>query len=316
MKFDKSKILTSAISILTLINITFADAKTDKNVDKSHKTINQQSATNNSFEELLHSTPGVLVNRVVASVNGEPILESDLKIAMVYFGTKDAKLALKRLIDIYLIYQYLSENHMATPESFLDQTIKDLASQNNLTVEQLYEELKKQGISPKEFRDFLRKEILATAGFGEYLRKAVKITPSDIELLKLKYGKPKIERDIELLIVPKKDKDKLSKLLNNTTSLQTIASRLNLTPQELEVAKGDLKKNLDEQVWKASKGDIVFAEGKNNIYIAKVKNIKLVYKNIDLDKLKKKLLEEKMKKKYDEILHKLKKESYIKVYLQ
>ena len=316
MKFYKSKILTSAISILTLINITFADAKTDKNVDKSHKTINQQSATNNSFEELLHSTPGVLVNRVVASVNGEPILESDLKIAMVYFGTKDAKLALKRLIDIYLIYQYLSEHHMATPESFLDQTIKDLASQNNLTVEQLYEELRKQGISPKEFRDFLRKEILATAGFGEYLRKAVQITPSDIELLKLKYGKPKIERDIELLIVPKKDKDKLSKLLNNTTSLKTIASKLNLTPQELEVAKGDLKKKLDEQVWKASKGDIVFAEGKNNIYIAKVKNIKLVYKNIDLDKLKKKLLEEKMKKKYDEILHKLKKESYIKVYLQ
>jgi len=157
---------------------------------------------------------------------------------------------------------------------------------------------------------------LATAGFGESLRKAVKITPSDIELLKLKYGKPKIERDIELLIVPKKDKDKLSKLLNGTTSLKTIASKLNLTPQELEVAKGDLKKNLDEQVWKASKGDIVFAEGKNNIYIAKVKNIKLVYQNIDLDKLKKKLLEEKMKKKYDEILHKLKKESYIKVFLQ
>jgi peptidyl-prolyl cis-trans isomerase SurA len=316
MKFYKSKILISAIFMLTLTNITFANTKIDKNVDKSHNTINQQNNTNNSFEELLHSTPGVLVNRVVASVNGEPILQSDLKIAMVYFGTKDAKLALKRLIDIYLIYQYLNENHMATPESFLEQTIKDMASQNNLTVEQLYEELKKQGISPKEFRDFLRKEILATAGFGEYLRKAVKITPSDIELLKLKYGKPKIERDIELLIVPKKDKDKLSKLLNNTTSLKTIADKLNLTPQELEVAKGDLKKNLDEQVWKASKGDIVFAEGKNNIYVAKVKNIKLVYQNIDLDKLKKKLLEEKMKKKYDEILHKLKKESYIKVYLQ
>jgi len=316
MKFYKSKILISAIFMLTLTNITFANTKIDKNVDKSHNTINQQNNTNNSFEELLHSTPGVLVNRVVASVNGEPILQSDLKIAMVYFGTKDAKLALKRLIDIYLIYQYLSENHMATPESFLEQTIKDMASQNNITVEQLYEELKKQGISPKEFRDFLRKEILATAGFGEYLRKAVKITPSDIELLKLKYGKPKIERDIELLIVPKKDKDKLSKILNNTTSLKTIADKLNLTPQELEVAKGDLKKNLDEQVWKASKGDMVFAEGKNNIYVAKVKNIKLVYQNIDLDKLKKKLLEEKMKKKYDEILHKLKKESYIKVYLQ
>ncbi|HEK25077.1 MAG TPA: SurA domain protein [Hydrogenobaculum sp.] len=316
MKFYKSKILTSAISMLTLINITFANAKIDKNADKSNNTTNQQTNTSNSFEELLHSTPGVLVNRVVASVNGEPILQSDLKIAMVYFGTKDAKLALKRLIDIYLIYQYLSENHMATPESFLEQTIKDMASQNNLTVEQLYEELKKQGISPKEFRDFLRKEILATAGFGEYLRKAVKITPSDIELLKLKYGKPKIERDIELLVVPKKDKDKLSKLLNNTTSLKTIANKLNLTPQELEVAKGDLKKNLDEQVWKASKGDIVFAEGKNNIYVARVKNIKLEYQNIDLDKLKKKLLEEKMKKKYDEILNKLKKESYIKVYLQ
>ncbi|GAB6078200.1 SurA domain protein [Hydrogenobaculum acidophilum] len=312
MKLHKNKILTSIISMLTITNIVLAKVdKSNSNIDKNH-----QIKSENSFEELLHSTPGVLVNRVVASVNGEPILESDLKIAMVYFGTKDAKLALKRLIDIYLIYQYLSANHMATPESFLDQTIKDMASQNHLTVEQLYEELRKQGISPKEFRSFLRKEILATAGFGEYLRKAVHLTPTDIELLKLKYGKPKLERDIELLIVPKKDKDKLSKLLNNTTSLKTIASKLSLTPQELEVAKGDLKKNLDEQVWKASKGDIVFAEGKNNIYVAKIKNIKLVYQNVDLSKLKKKLLEKKMKKKYDEILNKLKKESYIKVYLQ
>ncbi len=312
MKLHKNKILTSIISILTITNVVLAKVdKSDKNIDKNH-----QIKSESSFEELLHSTPGILVNRVVASVNGEPILESDLKIAMVYFGTKDAKLALKRLIDIYLIYQYLSANHMATPESFLDQTIKDMASQNHLTVEQLYEELRKQGISPKEFRSFLRKEILATAGFGEYLRKTVHLTPADIELLKLKYGKPKLERDIELLIVPKKDKDKLSKLLNTTTSLKMIANKLSLTPQELEVAKGDLKKNLDEQVWKASKGDIVFAEGKNNIYVAKIKNIKLVYQNVDLNKLKKKLLEKKMKKKYDEILNKLKKESYIKVYLQ
>ncbi len=314
MAFNKKKILTTTISMLTITGIILA--KPNKVADKNHQTIKNQATSENNFEELLHSTPGVLVNRVVASVNGEPILESDLKIAMVYFGTKDAKLALKRLVDIYLIYQYLSENHMATPESFLDQTIKDMASQNHLTVEQLYEELRKQGISPKEFRDFLRKEILATAGFGEYLRKAVQLTPTDIELLKLKYGKPKLERDVELLIVPKKDKDKLSKLLNNTTSLKTIGDKLNLTPQELEVAKGDLKKNLDEQVWKASKGDIVFAEGKNNIYVAKIKNIKLVYKDVDLEKLKKKLLEEKMKKKYDEILNKLKKESYIKIYLQ
>jgi len=315
MKFQRYKIFISAISILTVTH--FSLANTDKvsknNAGKNNQEIEHPS---NSFEELLHKTPGVLVNRVVASVNGEPILESDLKIAMIYFGTKDAKEALNKLIDIYLIYQYLSANHMATPESFLDQTIKDLAKQNNMTVEELYEQLRKQDISSKEFRDFLSKNILATAGFGEYLRKAVKITPTDLELLKLKYGKPEVKRDIELLIVPKEDKDKLSKLLNKTDSLKTIADDLNLSPQELEVAKGDLKKNLDEQVWKASKGDIVFAEGKNNIYIAKVKNVKLTYQNIDLDKLKNKLLEEKMKKKYDEILNKLKKKSYIKIYIQ
>ena len=314
MRLNNHKILIYTLSFFTAFGLSFAESH--KDTAKSQKTTNTKIVQDNNFDELLNKTPGTLVNRVIASVNGEPILESDLKIAMVYFGTKDAKTALKQLIDIYLIYQYLSSQHMATPESFLDQTIKDMASQNHLTVEQLYEELRKQGISPKEFRDFLRKEILATAGFGEYLRKEVKLTPTDIELLKLKYGKPKLERDIELLIVPKKDKDKLSKLLNSTTSLKTIADKLGLTPQELEVTKGDLKKNLDEQVWKASKGDIVFAEGENNIYVAKVKNIKLVYQNIDLDKLKKKLLEEKMKKKYDEILNKLKKESYIKIYLQ
>ncbi len=271
---------------------------------------------NTNFNELLQKTPGELVDRVVASVNGEPILESDLKIAMVYFGTKDAKLALKRLIDIYLIYQYLSSNHMATPEAFLDQTIKDMAVQNHMSIEQLYEQLKKQGISPEQFRSFLSKEILATAGFGEYLRKSVKVTPADIELLKLKYGKPKIERQIELLIVPMSNKDKLNKILNETASLKKIANDLDLNLQTLEVQKGDLKKSLDEQVWKASKGDVVFAQGKNNIYVAKVLNVKLAYGNVDLDKLKKKLLEKKMKKKYDEVLSKLKKESYIRIFIQ
>lgn len=282
----------------------------------SFMSFSNAKSQDTNFNELVNKTPGKLVDRVVASVNGEPILESDLKIAMIYFGTKDANLALKKLIDIYLIYQYLSSNHMATPETFLDQTIKDMAKQNNLTVEQLYEQLRKQGISPEQFRSFLSKEILATAGFGEYLRKLVKITPTDIELLKLKYGKPKLERKIELLIVPMSDKDKLNKILNNTTSLKEIAKKLNINLQTLEVQKGDLKKSLDEQVWKASKGDVVFAQGKNNIYVAKVLDVKLTYGNIDLNKLKKKLLEEKMKKKYDEILSKLKKESYIRIFIQ
>lgn len=279
-------------------------------------TKSQNTSSNTDFNELVNKTPGKLVDRVIASVNGEPILQSDLKIAMVYFGTKDANLALKRLIDIYLIYQYLSSNHMATPEAFLDQTIKDMAAQNNMSVEELYEQLRKQGISPEQFRRFLSKEILATAGFGEYLRKSVKITPADIELLKLKYGKPKIERQIELLIVPISDKDKLNKILNNTASLRKIANKLNLSLQKLEVQKGDLKKSLDEQVWKASKGDVVFAQGKNNIYVAKVLNIKLSYGNVDLDKLEEKLLEKKMKKKYNEILAKLKKESYIHIFIK
>lgn len=302
MNFKKNGIFV--LCLLSFIYVGFSK----ENIIKSQNT--------NNFQELLNKTPGNIVDRVVASVNGEPILESDLKIAMVYFGTKDAKLALKRLIDIYVIYQYLSSNHMGTPETFLDQTIKDMASQNNLTIEQLYEQLRKQGISPEQFRSFLSKEILATAGFAQYLRKSVKITPTDIELLKLKYGKPNIERKIELIIVPMKDKDKLSKILNNTDSIEKMARALGVNVQTLEVQKGDLKENLDKQVWKASKGEIVFAQGKNNIYVAKIDDIKLTYKNIDLKRLEEKLLEEKMKKKYDDTLKKLKKKSYIHVYIQ
>lgn len=302
MNFKKNSIFV--LCLLSFIYVGFSK----ENIIKSQNT--------NNFQELLNKTPGNIVDRVVASVNGEPILESDLKIAMVYFGTKDAKLALKRLIDIYVIYQYLSSNHMGTPEAFLDQTIKDMASQNNLTIEQLYEQLRKQGISPEQFRSFLSKEILATAGFAQYLRKSVKITPTDIELLKLKYGKPNIERKIELIIVPMKDKDKLSKILNNTDSIEKMARALGVNVQTLEVQKGDLKENLDKQVWKASKGEIVFAQGKNNIYVAKIDDIKLTYKNIDLKRLEEKLLEEKMKKKYDDTLKKLKKKSYIHVYIQ
>ncbi|RMH02195.1 MAG: peptidylprolyl isomerase [Aquificota bacterium] len=259
------------------------------------------------------SFPQVLVDKVVASVNSEPILESDIKLGSLYYGTTNRRLILQKLIDTTLIYQYLQGRGLSVPQEVVENAIENIAKANNTRVDAIALELKRENLTLEDLKRFIAKDILATQGLYAFLSRDLKVSDIDVEVEKLKRGEVKVIRDIELLVVDKKDQKKLGEVFKPEKSLQDIAGEMGLNLERLGVSRGDLVEVLDKEVWSAPVGDMVFAEDKEHVYIAKVLSQREVYEGKSKEELMQELMEEKLAQKEKELLERLRKNSFIQI---
>jgi len=254
-----------------------------------------------------------LVDRVVASVNGDPILESDVKLGMLFYNTTDKKEVISRLVDMWLINQFLQGKGIGVQEELLDQALIKIAQANNMSLERLQNELQKEGLTLRDLKEFLRKEILFSQGIYAVLLREVNVSALDLELEKLKRGEVEVKRLVEVLVVDKKDGERLMRALEKTKDLRELAKALGLEVETLLVKKGELVESLDKEVWNAKVGDLVFGEDKEHIYVAKVVEVKEEYKGKSLEELKEELLQEKLEERKKELLQNLRKKSFIRI---
>ncbi len=254
-----------------------------------------------------------LVDRVVASVNGDPILESDVKLGMLFYNTTDKREVVSRLVDVWLINQFLQGKGIGVQEELLDQTLIKIAQANNMSLERLQNELQKEGLTLRDLREFLRKEILFSQGIYAVLLREVNVSALDLELEKLKRGEVEVKRLVEVVVVDKKDGERLMRALEKTKDLRELAKTLGLEVETLLVKKGELVESLDKEVWNAKVGALVFGEDKEHIYVAKVLEVREEYEGKSLEELKEELLEKKLEERKRELLQNLRKKSFIRI---
>lgn len=256
-----------------------------------------------------------LLDRVVANVNGEPILESELKVAQMFYGVKDRDKLIELLIQKHLIAQFLRDNGLKVPEGYVDTLIEDIARSNGKSVDELYRELYSKGLSPADLRSFLEVEVASTLGLREYLMSRVEVSDIEIEIERLRTGDVEYVREIELLAVGKEKKEELLKLIGKYgTDLDKVAAELGEKLERLKVKKGELVESLEEELWKVKRGDIAVAEDEENLYIAKVLRELRVISGRNEDEIKEELISRKLKEKEKELIEKLKKGSLVEVY--
>jgi peptidyl-prolyl cis-trans isomerase SurA len=254
-----------------------------------------------------------LVDKVVASVNGEPILESDVKLGELFYGTKDRKQVIDKLIDTYLIAQFLESKGGQVPQEYINKALSDIAKANNTDLEGLAKELAKEDLTIEDLKRFLEKEILATQGLSFYLSKEIKVSQLDVELEKLKKGQVKLKRDIDLLVLNRKDGEKVIKLMEHKKTLSEIAKALSTNVESISVEKGDLVEPLDKEVWKASIGSLVVAEDDQHIYLAQIKDQRETYSGESEEELRQQIFAKKLDEKREELIRNLKKKSFVKI---
>ncbi len=138
--------------------------------------------------------PSTRIDSIAAVVDESVILRSELDRAVANITAQYAsqpeqlpprdileKQVLDRLVLLHLQVQRANDSGIRIADAELQQAVGSIASQNNLTVEQLRQRLAADGLSFDEFRSNLRDEITVQRLRQRYLQSSVQISEAEID---------------------------------------------------------------------------------------------------------------------------------------
>jgi len=254
-----------------------------------------------------------LFDRIVIVVNGQPVLQSELDIAMQWFGINDRKEAAKKLIDQILVAQAAEKSGMRVDPAEVNDAILRIAKANKMeTIEQFKNKLIEQGLSFTLFKDLIKRELLIRRYIQIHLRRTLFGGIKEGKLVKMRKVR------IIFLSTSKKDfKEKYSYLLKNLKpdNFSELAKKYSDDPLTAEkggllgeVQKGDLIKDLDDHIWKKNVGDLFEVPVKNGVYFVLIESEEEKMLNQELSGEE---IAQKLKNEYQIQLNKLREKAII-----
>jgi peptidyl-prolyl cis-trans isomerase SurA len=154
------------------------------------------------------ATQGDLLDRVVAIVNDGVVLNSDLdtQVGVVSERLRQQKLesppqnvlrqqVLERLVLQEIQLQRANHAGVKVSDEMLNAALEDVAKRNGITLTQLPEALKQQGIDYAEYRDEIRKEMLLQLLRQRDVLQHISVTPREIDQFLDKQSKAPSERN-------------------------------------------------------------------------------------------------------------------------
>jgi peptidyl-prolyl cis-trans isomerase SurA len=153
-------------------------------------------------------TRGELLDRVVAIVNDGVVLNSDLdaQVDIVSERLRQQKLelppqnvlrqqVLERLVLQEIQLQRANHAGVKVSDEMLNAALEDVAKRNGITLTQLPEALKQQGVDYTEYRDEIRKEMLMQLLRQRDVLQHISVTPREIDQFLDKQSKAPSERN-------------------------------------------------------------------------------------------------------------------------
>lgn len=140
---------------------------------------------------------GEVLDRVVATVDGTVITQSELREAVEAFQRQageagrsaenpwDRKALERRiledLVDRKLMDQYASREGITATDQEMEQAVKDVLARANMTREEFLEALRKEGVSYEEYRNQIRDQIIKAKMIHREVRAQIVIKDEEIE---------------------------------------------------------------------------------------------------------------------------------------
>lgn len=119
--------------------------------------------------------------RVVATVDGIPVLESQVRAAMGKKGNHQA--ALNKVIDDILVQKAIKESGVKVNPREIDLIVEDIAAKNGLTYGQFLDALDYQGISLKAFKQQIANQMMMSGVRNHAISNSVQVTREEVDAL-------------------------------------------------------------------------------------------------------------------------------------
>ena len=119
--------------------------------------------------------------RVVATVDGIPILESQVRANLGKKG--DRQSALDKIIDDLLVQKAIQESGVKIDPREIDRVVEDTAARNGLTYGQFLDALDYQGISLNTFRQQIANQMMMGAVRNKAINESVAVTREEVVAL-------------------------------------------------------------------------------------------------------------------------------------
>ncbi|NPA14969.1 MAG: hypothetical protein GXO44_00295 [Deferribacteres bacterium] len=275
---------------------------------------------------------GVIIEKIVAVVNGEPITLTELQERAIFIKNatgKDLPLkeVLRQVILEELQLQEAKKLGLDVDPDVVNSYIENFKKENGMTDEDFKKFLEERGITEKAYREEIRRKILINKLMNYEIKLRVAVPEEEVREY---YEKHKEEfrlpegAEVWMIFIPREEGKELAeniyaKILAGE-SFEELARRYSKGPHAEDggrlgiVKKGDLVKEIDEFVFNTDK-PLGFIERPEGYYIVKVKRYKERYIPFEQvkDKIKAKLLQEKFEKRYKSWLNELFEKATIKI---
>jgi peptidyl-prolyl cis-trans isomerase SurA len=164
------------------------------------------------------ATAPVTLDSIVAVINNEVItgseLQAELKTSLLqlqasHIAVSDQsalkKQVLSQLIDKKLQLQVAKQANLSIDDQEVNQVIERIATQNNVTLSQLYGHLRQEGLTPAMYKDKLREQLLLQKVQQREVATKITITPEEVNHLlrsKMWVSAPVAEFHLEEVVIP------------------------------------------------------------------------------------------------------------------
>ena len=253
-----------------------------------------------------------IVDKIIASVNGEPITSYDIEITSKKLNLPKNQ-ALNYLIDQKLIDSEIKKRGISVDDYEIDEAMDKIAKRNNLTLFEFKNILIQRG-ELKQFKEKIKQDLLKQKLFSNIVNAKLQITPEEIKnYYNLHKDKFSIFDTIQVVKYSSKDPEVLKTLYKNPyyTNKNIISETKVYKWNELPLDKLYLFKNTKEGEFTPiineglSYSIYYIAEKRGKVYIPfdKVKNI-----------IANKIIQEKRNEILKEYFDKVKNRANIKIY--
>lgn len=124
-----------------------------------------------------------IVNRIIATIDGDPVTEHDLKTFMAEHKAEnqDRAKVLDAMITDQLLQKEIKTANIEAKKDDVDRAVADVRAQNKMNEEDFAKALKQQGISLEDFRKKLKEEIERNELVNREVRGRVNVSPQEIK---------------------------------------------------------------------------------------------------------------------------------------